>query len=338
MKAFTRICLILCGVLTLLGFAGIGISIVMGIEPAQILDLAHYPGKYDTHGEELLEDVKELPDSLRDTLEDVKELPGDIQDTLKDIRFHSKKASDGSAIGYEESLSFETVSSIFMDLNLCDLTIKKHDGDQILLEITNGQDTFSCQQDGDCLIIKDDRYTSRTDFQEEALFLTVLLPERTYDQLDISIDVGDVRTEELSCQTLNVQTDVGDMVFDTLSLREAALSTGVGDMKIGQITASSQVSLESGTGDLKVDSFDGAELTINCDLGDVDVTACGRESDYNYDLTCDIGDLTLHHKEAHDNGHHQELGHHLASDHNSDRSLSLYCGFGDLTLTFTEED
>ena len=319
MKPFTKICLIVCGVLVLFGFTGIGISLAMGLEPDQLLDLAHYPGKFEEHG------IPKLPEAAE---------PAELPEIEAPAEIFGHPASD-----LDECYAFEDVSGIDMDLAICDLTLKSHQKDTVILQVQNSQNSFHFSQDNDRLTLKDDRSTKGLDFQKEALFLTVYLPAQTLEQLDIKVGVGDIHAEDLNIQDLYMESGVGDLDLETLTCETANLISGVGNLTVDRLITSSEASLESGTGDITIDYYDGPDLDLDCGIGDAFVTACGQETDYSYDLNCDLGDLIFRHsQETHHDKQHNGLGHHLSSEHGADKSLSLHCGAGDITLNFTEED
>lgn len=321
MKPFVKICLIVCGVLALLGFTGIGISLAMGLRPAQLLDLAHYPGDFAEY--KLLQDI---PDELPDIPDKSDDLPA------------TSHMSDSRPVTHHE---FDYVPEISMDLGLCDLTIKTHSKDVISLDVQNAGSSFTFSQSGDRLTLKDDRKTKGFNFLKEALFLTVYLPPQALEKLDIKLGVGDLYTGDLAVNDLDAEVGVGDLILDSLACDTLSLVSGVGDLSVKKLAVSSEAFLESGAGDITVDSYDGPKLDLESGAGDVYVTACGRESDYSYDLDCDLGDLyyplpaETHHSEHHEK---DDSEHHLSVEHSTGRTMNLHCGVGDLTLHFTEED
>lgn len=319
MKPFTRICLIICGVLVLLGFTGIGVSLAMGLEPNQLLDLAHYPGKFEDRRIPKLSEAAE-PEELPEI-----EAPAEVFDHLD---------SD-----MDECYTFEDIAKIDMDLAICDLTLESHQKDTVILQVQNSQNSFHFSQDNDRLTLTDDRSTQGFNFQKEALFLTVCLPARTLEQMNIKMGVGDIRAEDLNIQDLYMENGVGNLELKTLTCEKANLISGVGSLTVDRLITSSEASLESGTGDITIGYYSGPELDLDCGIGDAFVTACGRETDYSYDLNCDLGDLIVcRSQEAHHDKQHNGPGHHLSSEHDAGKSLSLHCGAGDITLNFTEED
>ena len=51
-------------------------------------------------------------------------------------------------------------------------------------------------------------------------------------------------------------------------------------------------------GDIKINYLDSLDSEFKCDLGDIDVTLAGLESDYDYKTDCDLGDITISNYES----------------------------------------
>lgn len=59
-----------------------------------------------------------------------------------------------------------------------------------------------------------------------------------------------------------------------------------------------KVELEVDAGDIKINYLDSLDSEFKCDLGDIDVTLAGLESDYDYKTDCDLGDITISNYES----------------------------------------
>lgn len=271
MKSFTKICLFLSAALAVLGVAGIGVSLAMGLKTEQLLNLAHYPNKLIKQEIHTYSDIKPV-----------------------------------SPAG--EYMEFRNVDEIRLDLSVCELQLAGHAEDYISLEVENAGSTFQCEKDGNKLVIKDDRnggdILASAGRGDASLLLTLYLPDKELALLDLSLGVGEVYA-------------------DALKIKRGKLEIGVGDISINY--------------------FDGQELEIDCGTGNISVTAIGSDTDYSYDLDCDMGTITINQKSAETYGHHtheethEGLDNHVESDHDAGRKLEMDCGIGDIELNFEEE-
>lgn len=99
-----------------------------------------------------------------------------------------------------------------------------------------------------------------------------------------------------------------------------------------------------------MDSFLTNDLTMNCDMGliealgktlgdadlesgvgEINFTAIGNETDYNYDLNCDIGSIVCGEREF------TEIGSEYQIENQSDKTMSIECGIGKVNVQFQAE-
>ena len=84
-------------------------------------------------------------------------------------------------------------------------------------------------------------------------------------------------------------------------------------------------------GELTIGYFDGSDLELDCDTGQLSITVAGEEQDYNYDLECGIGSIDI--------GGSSYSG--LSSSHSvgngAARTISADCGMGAISLRFAGE-
>lgn len=313
MKGFTKFCLILSGILVVLGLGGIGVSLAMGLTPSQLLDLAHFPGRFHTD-----------MDSFIDDIGDISPLSG-------------KNTNWG-----QEYYEFYDLSGLDFNLALCELDIKSHDKDYIILEAENAKDTFHCSTDSDVLVLEDDRsapVTGRS--MDNALRLKLYLPQKQMKDVNIIVGVGDVDIDRIDSESFILENGVGNLKIKSLETEQLSLSLGVADCRIESLSASKKCSIDAATCDLTLEYFEGPHLDLDCAAGDVSVTAKGRAKDYNYTLGCGAGDIHLNFPNpdgSHSHGEHNGLGDHMDVNHHAEQTLNIDCALGDLELNFTEED
>lgn len=326
MKTFTKFCLILSGILIILGFSGIGISLAMGVRPSQLLDLADEPGKFHSKKMEVIEEIA-------DSIDDIDE-PDE-----SDIPLLSGNPSSDA----EEYYEFDNrIDELDFELSLCDLEIDFHDEDFITLEAWNTGNTFQCVQKQYTLRLEDDR--DRLLFQDsmdQALYLRLCLPKQTLKNVDFKIGAGNITLDQLSSENMDIQCGAGEMTVKNLSGGKIDIQIGVGELEADKITASESCTIESGTGNITLVQYDGARLDLNCGIGDISVTAAGKQTYYDYELECTAGEILMN-PHVHESEHHHEEeedpGCHINIDNKAGRSIHMQCGLGNIELNFTEED
>lgn len=359
MKPLTKFLLILCAVLTVLGFAGIGTSMAMGIKPSQLLDLAHVPWMTESHRMKITEDLDSIPpvkSGLPDTEPDALEpkLP-DMDSSLTD------SMSGNNPEGAEEYYEFHNIDSLNFDFNVCTLDIQSHESDYIALGAWNVSNTFQCWQEKETLFLKDERtYLKSKEVQDYALRLTLYVPKQPFEDIDITVNAGNITIDELSAKNMEIEGGAGAFLASTLSgdnmdidigtgeLTAGALSgknitldIGVGNLNADTISVTKNCSIDSGTGNVSLNQYNGKNLDIDCGAGNVSVLASGKEHHYNYKLDCGVGDIRINHElhtEDHHHTEHEGMGCHMDVQNSADQDIYIDCGLGGLELNFTEED
>lgn len=321
MKGLTRFCLILSVVLVLLGCVGIGAGIAMGIEPSQVLWVLRHPGKFASGKLDVIEEKLDAAEEKLDALDDIP--------FLKDSNFS----------GSQEYYEFDDIDNLTFDLSLCDLNIRTHKKDHIILEADNVGTTFQVSSDDETLYLDDDRKAPITgQSMKNALRLNLYLPEDDCDDLDIRVGVGNITADCLNAENITIENGVGELKIDALQGENIDLSTGVGDWDIGMISASKSCDINVSTGDITLDEYAGPELNMVCAAGDVSITVAGKENQYNYNLDCSMGNIRLNHhdQESHHKDHHG-VGCLIETDNNASRNLYIRCALGSLDLNFKED-
>ncbi len=312
MKPLIKFCLILCAVLTVLGFAGVGTGIAMGIRPSQLINLARYSDSFDSH-------------TFYDT------------SNIQDFDHMSENSSTKSSEYYE----FYDIRHLNFYFSLCNLKIRSHDKDYVSLEAANSGTTFRCSQEGNELILEDRR--KKRPFHnnmDSALHLTLYLPSQELEKADIEIEVGNITIDWLSAGSVELKSGVGELNGTDLTAENIDIILGVGDLSLENVTSSQDCSIECGTGNLTVGHYKGADLKLDCGVGDITVTAAGKRQDYNYKLDCGLGDIHLN-RQLQDPDSRQHSGYEpgcfINVDNQADQELDIQCGLGNLKLNFAEE-
>lgn len=307
MKTAVKISLAAAGILAVLGIAGLGVGMALGGGPSVFRGLSRLPGILRfTHG-----------------------TPG---------------SSIVSSEPYgEEMQDYQNVKNLTLDFSACELQIRTHEESFISLSASNTQDTFSCEQYDEDLILEDHREIFGDDaaaYPDQALRLTLLVPQETLDTLDISLDLGEIDAESLSADTVTVYCSLGSMKADSVSAGDLDLHFDLGDVDLDRLQVSRSASIDASCGDVDLGYYEGPDLNLNCAMGNASVLAGGREQDYNYELVCDLGQARLggQHHGYHHGENHDPAGCHINQDNQAACHIYAYCALGNLDLNFSEEE
>ena len=320
MKPFTKFCLYLAGALGMLGFVGIAVGMAMGARPEQFLNLAHYEravwnnraghghGEYQ---EELYEDSGAYCPEL-DEIDEELEIPdGDME--IEEGRFGGSDTRN-----------------LWIDLTFAEVTISCGEGDEIYLKTGNGKEYLDIETDEDTLIIRDTRNYQQYS-RDKALVLDIVLPDRSFDEIMLDLGGSEVTAEALWANDIEIDIGGGTLTAEAIQGFDVSVSLGAGTVYADSLKTSGTAELSTGTGEISVSSFAGADLDLECGIGSLDLTVQGQETDYDYDLECGMGEIQIGEES------YSGIARGASIDNGSGRLITAECGIGDIVLNFAEE-
>lgn len=299
MKNITKVCILLSGIFLVLGAACITAGAFLGVTPSQLVHQSSYTDRFFTN---------------------------------KTPLFITGTAS-------EESHTFTDVESLDLEVSMCDLTIYQHELDHIALTAQNVNSHFSCRQEGNTLVVKDDRPSStKQNSMDDALKLILYLPQKEMDEISMEVSLGEIFIEQMNAYTIDIECDLGSFQAEDLICRELQFENNIGEVRFGQLQVSDSAKICTDTGDIELDLFEGPSLHTDCGIGNTVITASGAETDYNYKIDSQMGDSYVNH---HHHTHRDDLDdipdNTLTKDHHAGKNIEIQCGLGNITLNFTEE-
>lgn len=205
---------------------------------------------------------------------------------------------------------FETDPSADLEFSLSagELSFQPYDGDRIRIEVSGEKkDKVRVGKDDGSLVLET---TGRTQDRK----ILVSYPQNyTFDETSIEIAAGTVTLK------------------DGFNTGELDVSVAAGEFtNTGRLTAR-EVSIEVGAGNVELSELDTKELEADCGVGNIELNISGRETDYNYEISCAAGEIEIGGSSYSGIGHSKEI-----TNPNAKGDMELNCGVGNITVTFTE--
>ena len=205
---------------------------------------------------------------------------------------------------------FETDPSADLEFSLSagELSFQPYDGDRIRIEVSGEKkDKVRVGKDDGSLVLET---TGRTQDRK----ILVSYPQNyTFDETSIEIAAGTVTLK------------------DGFNTGELDVSVAAGEFtNTGRLTAR-EVSIEVGAGNVELSELDTKELEADCGVGNIGLNISGRETDYNYEISCAAGEVEIGGSSYSGIGHSKEI-----TNPNVKGDMELNCGVGNITVTFTE--
>lgn len=145
--------------------------------------------------------------------------------------------------------------------------------------------------------------------------------------LEIDLGTGEIEVDELNTENANFEIGAGSMEVRRLNVTEKInCEVGVGELIVKKLQAN-EADFECGAGSMRITGEVLGDLYADCGMGEIQLDLNGDEEDYNYDVSCGVGDIKL-------NGHHYSFS---ADDtiRNEDAigTYKLNCSVGSLKVT-----
>lgn len=191
------------------------------------------------------------------------------------------------------SYPVETIRNLDLDFDAADLKVLEGEDDShIVVKIKGGKtDYFEGGMDGDTLKLS---YGMKR--QKSVPGITVEIPEgMSFGKLSMEIGASDVRfePEDIVCEELSMDAGAGSVSFQDLQVT-GKLSAAI---NAGNITFEDMVcqtaELDCDLGSVFMSGTIAGDLKAECNMGSIELCLAGNENDYNYDLSCDMGELSV---------------------------------------------
>ena len=225
-------------------------------------------------------------------------------------QYHSSDIDWDALDGNTVDMDF--ASDLEISLKYDELLIQEYDGDKIRVNVANDtKNDVVVKETSGKITITD----TRSGNVKKKKQIKVIVPSgKDFDTVSLGVDMG---TIDLECD---------------LKVQELSVEVGAGEFSgYGNITAAN-CDLQVGTGTIDIDQIDVQKLNADCGAGEIDMVVTGKEKDYNYDLSCGMGEIDLEDSEYSGLGIEKTI-----SNEGAQKDMVLECGMGEIDVEFTGE-
>lgn len=210
------------------------------------------------------------------------------------------------------TVDMDFASDLEISLKYDELLIQEYDGDKIRVNVANdAKNDVVVKETSGKITITD----TRSGNVKKKKQIKVIVPSgKDFDTVSLGVDMG---TIDLECD---------------LKVQELSVEVGAGEFSgYGNITAA-YCDLQVGAGTIDIDQLDIQKLNADCSAGEIDMVVTGKEKDYNYDLSCGMGEINLEDSEYSGIGIEKNI-----SNEGARKDMVLECGMGEIDAEFTGE-
>lgn len=226
-------------------------------------------------------------------------------------QYHSSDIDWDALDGNTVDMDF--ASDLEISLKYDELLIQEYDGDKIRVNVANdAKNDVVVKETSGKITITD----TRSGNVKKKKQIKVIVPSgKDFDTISLGVDMG---TIDLECD---------------LKVQELSVEVGAGEFSgYGNITAAN-CDLQVGAGTIDIDQLDIQKLNADCSAGEIDMVVTGKEKDYNYDLSCGMGEIDLEDSEYSGLGIEKNI-----SNEGARKDMVLECGMGEIDVEFTGEN
>ena len=227
------------------------------------------------------------------------------------VQYHSSDIDWDALDGNTVDMDF--ASDLEISLKYDELLIQEYDGDKIRVNVANDtKNDVVVKETSGKITITD----TRSGNVKKKKQIKVIVPSgKDFDTVSLGVDMG---TIDLECD---------------LKVQELSMEVGAGEFSgYGNITAA-YCDLQVGAGTIDIDQIDVQKLNADCGAGEIDMVVTGKEKDYNYDLSCGMGEIDLEDSEYSGLGIEKNI-----SNEGARKDMVLECGMGEIDVEFTGEN
>lgn len=143
----------------------------------------------------------------------------------------------------------------------------------------------------------------------------------------VSLGAGEMELDGLKATQMDFELGAGQVHAIGLETEEIEVSVGAGDIKLTDAVLK-DVKVEVGAGNFAIEGAVSGNISADCAMGNITLKLEGSETDFNYDIECVTGNITI--------GSHEYSG--LAQkqriDNNAEKSIELDCAMGNVEVEF----
>ena len=225
-------------------------------------------------------------------------------------QYHSSDIDWDALDGNTVDMDF--ASDLEISLKYDELLIQEYDGDKIRVNVANdAKNDVVVKETSGKITITD----TRSGNVKKKKQIKVIVPSgKDFDTVSLGVDMG---TIDLECD---------------LKVQELSVEVGAGEFSGYGNSTAAYCDLQVGAGTIDIDQLDIQKLNADCGAGEIDMVVTGKEKDYNYDLSCGMGEINLEDSEYSGIGIEKNI-----SNEGARKDMVLECGMGEIDVEFTGE-
>lgn len=117
-------------------------------------------------------------------------------------------------------------------------------------------------------------------------------PVNFYGTKTKNLDIVVYIPKDVALDTITLDVGACDLDFSNINASKLDIDSGAGDIDMTDCSIG-EIALDAGAGDVDLENVEFIKLDIDAGAGDVDVSGIGDISEYSFDVSVGMGDLTI---------------------------------------------
>lgn len=261
--------------------------------------------------------------------EQIQENMGDVHYDLEDNVDYSSayEVKSGTIALYVLGDESQGITELQVQAGGCAMKIRVSEDDCFRVE-ADGMRKFQGYVEAGTLVI---RGTSKVNSNSEGNLggsICLYVPaEYSFDKVSLDLGAGSLNVEELQTGSLEANVGAGKMAFEKLNADQATLDCGAGQITVEEFN-SRVTEVSVGMGSVRLTGDVTERLTGDCAMGELKLTLAGAQGDFNYDLSCGMGEMKVGDDSYNGMANEKQINNQAAKD------MELNCAMGSVVVEF----
>lgn len=241
---------------------------------------------------------------------------------------------------YEFSLEKDGIQGLELDVyygTVCiDENMENSEKIQVMVEYrkSNHKRKVEAYMDGGTLKIKETG--SKRSINNDSTRITIGIPsemqemDKMFREIVLKQDAGDIIVDTpLTAEKISINVNAGEFesVEKLNALENFQADVDAGEIELEDVEAR-QIKLTANVGKISAERIASDLIDIKCGIGSIEATAAGAERDYNYEVKCSVGDVTIGGSSFGGLGNKRKIGHEAAKE------IKVECNIGEVDVSF----
>lgn len=147
------------------------------------------------------------------------------------------------------------------------------------------------------------------------------------EELDIELGAGAIENEtEITASTLNITVGAGQVILSDITADTADFELGAGQLELTESTVTN-LDAEISMGEMIYEGSILGDTDAECAMGSIQFDLEGEVEDFNYNVECGAGDVTID-----GNSFAGIVDHNM--DHHAKKNMNIDCSMGAISVNF----